>query len=112
VLGIAVLGTVLSVTYRDRIAPALGGLPPETRTAAESSAEHTRYVAGALGQPDLVAAADRAFVDAMHVTALSAALVALAGAILLLRAFRTRRTITPTPPAPTGVDRPTTVAAH
>jgi EmrB/QacA subfamily drug resistance transporter len=89
VLGIAVLGTVLSVTYRDRIAPALSDLPPETRAAAGSSAEHTRYVAGALGQPDLVTAADRAFVAAMHVTALSAALVALAGAILLMRAFRT-----------------------
>ncbi|MCW6008191.1 MFS transporter [Micromonospora sp. CPCC 205371] len=110
VLGIAVLGTVLTVTYRDRIAPALGGLPPETRTAAESSAEHTRYVAGALDQPDLVAAADRAFVEAMHVTALSAALVALAGAVLLLRAFRTRRT--PTATVPSTPDRPATVAAH
>lgn len=96
VLGIAVLGTILTTTYRDRIAPALGGLPPETRTAAESSAEHTRYVAGALGQPDLAAAANRAFVDAMHITALSGAVVAFAGAILLLWAFRSRRTPSPT----------------
>lgn len=112
VLGIAVLGTVLSVAYRDRIAPALGGLPPESRTAAESSAEHTRYVAGALGQPDLVTAANRAFVESMHVTAIVSALVALAGAVLLMRAFRTRRTGTPPTPAMPPSERPATVATH
>ncbi|MEJ3745962.1 MFS transporter [Actinomycetes bacterium KLBMP 9797] len=91
VLGIAVLGTVLTAAYRDRIEPALGGLPPASRTAAGSSAEHTRFVAGALGRPDLASAADHAFVGAMHVTALSAGAVMLAGAVLLAYAFRTRR---------------------
>jgi len=47
-------------------------------------------VAEALGRPDLVAAANRTFVGAMHVTALSAGLVALAGAVLLALAFRAR----------------------
>jgi len=91
VLGIAALGTVLTVTYRDRIAPALDSLPPAMRTAAEASAERTRFVAGTAGRPDLVASANRAFVEALHLTAVAAGLVALAGAAVLILAFRTRR---------------------
>jgi EmrB/QacA subfamily drug resistance transporter len=92
VLGIAVLGTMLTMTYRDRVAPALSGLPPQARATAEQSAEHARFVARAVGQPDLVSAADRAFVEALHVTTISSGVVALAGAVLLMLAFRRRRT--------------------
>ncbi|MEU0559917.1 MFS transporter [Dactylosporangium sp. NPDC006015] len=91
VLGIALLGTILASTYRDRIAPALAGLPPSARDAAAPSAEHTRAVAEQLHRADLAAAADGAFVTAMHVTAATGALVAFAGGVLLLAAFRSRK---------------------
>ena len=110
VLGIAVLGTVLTTSYRDRISPALAGLPAAARSAAQSSAEQTRAVAAAFDRPDLVAAANRTFIDAMHVTAVVAGLVALAGAVLLAMAFRTRSTPAASPaPAdpPAPADRAT-----
>ncbi|WP_432979466.1 MFS transporter [Dactylosporangium sp. CA-233914] len=96
VLGIALLGTILTTAYRDRIAPALAGLPPAARDAAAPSAEHTRAVADALHRPDLTKAANDAFIAAMHVTAASAAVAAFLGAVLLVLAFRARST--------TGVD--------
>ena len=96
VLGIAALGTVLTTSYREHIAPALAGLPAAAGSAAQSSAEQTRAVAAALGRPDLVAAANHAFISAMHLTAVCAGLVALAGAALLAWAFRARPA-TPTP---------------
>ncbi|WP_436520531.1 MFS transporter [Actinoplanes sp. HUAS TT8] len=98
VLGIAVLGTVLTTAYRDRIAPALAALPAAARDAASPSAEHTRAVADVLHRPDLASAADHAFISAMHITAASAAGATLLGGILLLVAFRGRR---PTP-VPSG----------
>jgi EmrB/QacA subfamily drug resistance transporter len=91
VLGIALLGTILTSTYRDRIAPALAGLPANLRDAASPSAEHTRAVADQLHRPDLATEADNAFVAAMHITAASAALVAFLGAVLLVLAFRNRK---------------------
>ncbi|GGM35104.1 MFS transporter [Dactylosporangium sucinum] len=91
VLGIALLGTVLSTAYRDRITPFLAGLPSPARDAASPSAEHTRAVAESLQRPDLTSAANDAFVAAMHVTAASAALVVFFAALLLALAFRTRR---------------------
>jgi EmrB/QacA subfamily drug resistance transporter len=94
VLGIALLGTILAGTYRDRIAPSLAGLPPAAADAAAPSAEHTRAVAEQLQRHDLAAAADEAFVAAMHATAVTGALVAFAGGVLLLLAFRTRRPTT------------------
>ncbi|WP_327008417.1 MFS transporter [Dactylosporangium sp. NBC_01737] len=91
VLGIALLGTILASTYRDRIAPALAGLPPSARDTAAPSAEHTRAVAEQLHRPDLAAAADDAFMTALHITAATGAVVAFAGGVLLLLAFRVRR---------------------
>ena len=97
VLGIALLGTVLTTAYRNRIEPFLASLPPAAREAATPSAEHTRAVADALHRPDLAAAADRAFLGSMHVTAASAAVAALLGGVLLLVAFRKRRGPAPEP---------------
>ncbi|WP_432831400.1 MFS transporter [Dactylosporangium sp. CA-092794] len=91
VLGIALLGTILTSTYRDRIAPALNALPPAARDAASPSAEHTRAVADALHRPDLADAANNAFITAMHTTAASAAVAAFLGGVLLVLAFRARR---------------------
>jgi EmrB/QacA subfamily drug resistance transporter len=100
VLGIALLGTILTTAYRDRIAPSLAGLPTTARDAALPSAEHTRAVAAALHRPDLAGAADHAFIAAMHVTAASASAVAFLGAAVLLIAFRKRRRPATPPPAP------------
>lgn len=88
VLGIALLGTILTTAYRDRIAPSLASLPAPARDAAAPSAERTRAVADALHRPDLADSANHSFVAAMHVTSASAALALLAGAVLLLLAFR------------------------
>jgi EmrB/QacA subfamily drug resistance transporter len=89
VLGVAILGTVVSSTYQHRIASALAGLPAGVRDAAGASAEATRHVAGTLSRPDLVKAADDAFVHAMHLAALVAGGIVLVGAIVLVWAFRT-----------------------
>jgi MFS family permease len=97
VLGIALLGTILAAGYRDRIAPALANLPPGARDAASPSAEHTRAVAEALHRPDLADSANDAFIAAMHVSAASASLVAFLGAVVLLLAFRARRSPAPAP---------------
>ncbi|MET0494509.1 MAG: MFS transporter [Actinoplanes sp.] len=97
VLGIALLGTILATAYRNRIEPALAALPQPAREAASASAEHTRAVADALHRPELTDAANRAFITAMHLTAASAAIAALLGGLLLLVAFRKRRSPAPEP---------------
>ncbi|BCJ51384.1 MFS transporter [Actinoplanes sp. NBRC 14428] len=97
VLGIALLGTVLTSAYRDGIAPALASLPEAARDAASPSAEHTRAVADALRRPDLADAANDAFISAMHETAFWAAVAVLLGGILILVAFRKPRAAVPEP---------------
>ncbi|GAA3146261.1 MFS transporter [Planomonospora alba] len=86
-LGVALLGSLLSATYRDGITPALAGLPEDLRHAAGESLTGTMAVAGQLGEPGaaLVGPAVRAFLDGMHVTALVSAAIALAGALVVLR---------------------------
>ncbi|MFI9200665.1 MFS transporter [Streptomyces sp. NPDC053048] len=106
-LGVAVLGSVLSTVYRDRISgrlEAVDGLGDEARHAAGESIEATLNTAGRLGAAGegLAGPARDAFVHAMHVTVLGAAAVALLGALvaaLFLPAGRPR-------PATAGADRP------
>ncbi|MBX6356396.1 MAG: MFS transporter [Micromonosporaceae bacterium] len=98
VLGAAVLGTVLSTTYRHGIGPHLAGLPAAARSAAGTSAEATRHAAAAAGRPDLVSTADSVFVHAMHVAAVWGAMVALLGAVVLVAAFRRRASSAATAP--------------
>lgn len=90
VLGVAVLGSLLTTTYRSEIKPSLVGLPGPTAEAASGSAEATRQVAAKLGRPELVAAADQGFLHAMHVTSVLGAAVAGLGAVVVLVAFRRR----------------------
>jgi EmrB/QacA subfamily drug resistance transporter len=103
VLGIALLGTILAAAYRDRIAPSLADLPSSARDAASPSAEQTRAIAAAIDRPDLADAANHAFIAAMHVTAATASVVALLGAVLLMLAFRVRR---PELPGPSSTHEP------
>ncbi|MEU8621971.1 MFS transporter [Streptomyces sp. NPDC048623] len=84
-LGVAVLGSVLSSTYRGEIEGHLGAVPAGLRETAGESIEATLAVAGKLGPAgrDLVAPAYDAFLDAMHVTAIGSAAVAVLGALVV-----------------------------
>ncbi|MYQ33170.1 MFS transporter, partial [Streptomyces sp. SID4956] len=84
-LGIAVLGSVLSTAYRGSVRDELAVLPPGARHAAGESIEATLAVAERLGPraDALAAAADDAFLHAMHVTALWGAGVAVLGAVVV-----------------------------
>jgi len=84
-LGIAVLGSVLSTSYRTGIEDKLGLLPAGLRDTAGESIEATLGVAGKLGPQGkaLVDPANDAFLHAMHVTALCGTGVALIGAVVV-----------------------------
>ncbi|MFE9993395.1 MFS transporter [Streptomyces avermitilis] len=84
-LGIAILGSVLSTTYRDGIEDKLSQLPPAVRHTAGESIEATLGVAAKLGPNGkaLVAPANDAFLHAMHLTALCGAGVAVVGAVIV-----------------------------
>ncbi|MFJ5935381.1 MFS transporter [Streptomyces sp. NPDC093071] len=84
-LGVAVLGSVLSSVYRGEIEGHLGGVPAALRATAGESVEATLAVAEKLGPAgrDLVAPAHQAFLDAMHVTAIASAAIALVGAVVV-----------------------------
>ncbi|GAA0461876.1 MFS transporter [Streptomyces stramineus] len=89
-LGVAVLGSVLSTTYRDGISgelAAVPGLSDSARHAAGESIEATLAVADRLGPAGkaLVGPASDAFVHAMHVTVIGATAVAgIAAAVVAL----------------------------
>lgn len=89
-LGVAVLGSVLAADYRASILPALAGLAAGGRDLAAQSAEATRSLARALGRPALTAAANRAYLHAMDVTALWTAAATLLGALLVIRCLRSQ----------------------
>jgi EmrB/QacA subfamily drug resistance transporter len=86
-LGLAVLGSVLAAVYRDRIGGAVGSLPDPVREAATESIAGAHGAAELLGPAgaDLVAAADTAFLTAMHVTAGVGAGFATLGILVVLR---------------------------
>ncbi|MHC5902862.1 MFS transporter [Streptomyces sp. S6] len=84
-LGIAVLGSVLSTSYRDGIDGRLGAVPPGLRETAGESIEATLGVAAKLGPRgrELIDPAHDAFLHAMHVTAFWGAGVAVIGAVVV-----------------------------
>jgi EmrB/QacA subfamily drug resistance transporter len=86
-LGVALLGAVLSASYRDGIAPTLTVLPEGIRHNAGESIMTTIGVAQGLGArgASLIEPAKQAFLDGMHITALVSAAIALAGALAVLR---------------------------
>ncbi|MEX0170947.1 MFS transporter [Streptomyces sp. LMG1-1-1.1] len=113
-LGVAVLGSVLSSTYRGQIEGHLGGVPAALRDTAGESVEATLAVAEKLGPAGraLVAPAYDAFLGAMHVTAVASAVIALAGAAVVA-AFLPGRTPTGpgTAPGPGDPQRPSVPAS-
>ncbi|MEV1247055.1 MFS transporter [Nonomuraea sp. NPDC050022] len=88
-LGVAVLGSVLSSSYRGEIAPALSGLglPADAQHAAGESIMATVGAAHALGQHGqaLIQPAFNAFLHGMHTTALVSAVIALLGVLVVLK---------------------------
>jgi hypothetical protein len=85
-MGVAVLGSLLSTTYRNGINSHLGALPASDRHAAGESVQTTLAVAEKLGPAGraLVRPANDAFIHAMHITATGSAAVALVGAVVVL----------------------------
>ncbi|WUD78908.1 MFS transporter [Streptomyces sp. NBC_00510] len=85
-MGVAVLGSLLSTTYRNGIDGHLGVLPASDRHAAGESLQATLTVAEKLGPVGraLVRPAKDSFIHAMHLTALGSAAVALVGALVVL----------------------------
>jgi len=86
-LSVAVLGSILAGFYRSALSPSLAGLPAAARGAASSSITATQAVAQQLGTAgrSLLEPANNAFVHSMHITTLVAALLALAGGLVVLR---------------------------
>ncbi|WP_299530745.1 MFS transporter [uncultured Streptomyces sp.] len=100
-LGVAVLGSVLSAAYRGDIEGHLGAVPAGARDVAGESIEATLGVAAKLGPAGkpLAAAANDAFLGAMHLTAVTSAGVALIGAVVVALFLPGRA---PAPDAPAG----------
>jgi hypothetical protein len=82
-LGVAVLGSVLASTYATGMDGSVTGLSDEAAAAATDSVGTAHAVAAQMGgAPDLVTAANDAFIGAMSTTAGIAAAIALAGALI------------------------------
>ncbi|MBO0819378.1 MAG: MFS transporter [Nocardiopsaceae bacterium] len=89
-LGVAVLGSVLSMVYIHSIGPKLAPLPSSLRTTATQSAEATRAIAARMHAPALVGAANDSFVRAMHVATIVGAAVSLLGVVAAFVFFSRR----------------------
>ncbi|WP_327312902.1 MFS transporter [Streptomyces sp. NBC_01235] len=95
-LGVAMAGSILSAVYRDRMADATlpggpGELSPAARDQARTSAEAARSLAGSLRLPELAAAADRAFLDAMYAATFWTAVLAFVGFVVAAVGLRARK---------------------
>jgi EmrB/QacA subfamily drug resistance transporter len=86
-LGVAVLGSILAQSYRGAMAPRLHVLPAALRESAAQSISATQAVAQQIGQAGrpLLGPAANAFDNAMHVTTIVAAAIAIAGSLVVLR---------------------------
>ncbi|MBO4163897.1 MULTISPECIES: MFS transporter [Micromonospora] len=100
-LGVAVLGSVLSAVYRQDIAATVDSLPAPAREAATESVSGAYAAAAQVGPaaPKLIAAANDAFVSAMHWAAAISAVVAALGILIVLR-WMPGRTATATDATP------------
>ena len=102
-LGIAVLGSLLTTSYRGSLAPALAGLPAQVAEGARSSVAFVASDAvdrfGPAGQ-QLAAAGRQAYVDGVSAAVLTGAVVLVAAAIVVF--FR----------APQGADEYATAPAE
>jgi EmrB/QacA subfamily drug resistance transporter len=86
-LSVAVLGSILAEFYRNALSPTLAGLPAGAKSTASSSITATQAVAQQLGSAgrSLLGPANDAYVHAMHITTLVAAVLVVAGGFVVLR---------------------------
>jgi EmrB/QacA subfamily drug resistance transporter len=86
-LGVAVLGSILAQSYRSTMSPTLAKLPAAARDTASQSISATQAVAEHLGQAGrfLIVPGNAAFVDAMRITTVVAAAIAVLGGIVVIR---------------------------
>jgi EmrB/QacA subfamily drug resistance transporter len=86
-LGVAVLGSILAESYRSTLSPTLAHLPAAAQGTAGQSISATQAVAGQLGHAGrfLLDPANVAFVDAMRITTLVAAGIAVLGGLVVMR---------------------------
>jgi EmrB/QacA subfamily drug resistance transporter len=86
-LGTAVLGSILAQSYRGHLDPVLSHLPAPAASAAGQSITATQTIAQQLGHAGqfLLAPANVSFVDAMRVTTLVGAAVAMLGGLVVMR---------------------------
>ncbi|MFB4315598.1 MFS transporter [Actinomadura sp. 21ATH] len=84
-MGVAVLGSLVASVYRDGLGDRLDALPQPARELAGQSIEGAHGVAEGLGVPGLIAAADAAFVHGMQIAGGAGAVIALAGALVVLK---------------------------
>jgi DHA2 family multidrug resistance protein-like MFS transporter len=85
-LGVAVLGSVLSVVYRNQMSDHVHGLPAGLQDAAKQSVSATYAVAAKLGPAGngLLGPANESYIQAMHWAAGGSAIVALLGVVAVL----------------------------
>ena len=86
-LGIAVLGTLLSIGYRDGIEDQVAALPPEAAEAAEEGIGGALAVAQRTGMVELVEPAKQAFVDGMGLAYTAAAVSSIVIALVVVARF-------------------------
>jgi EmrB/QacA subfamily drug resistance transporter len=86
-LGTAVLGSILAQSYRSHLDPVLAHLPAPAADAAGQSITATQAIAQQLGHAGqfLLAPANVSFVDAMRITTLVGAGVAMLGGLVVMR---------------------------
>jgi EmrB/QacA subfamily drug resistance transporter len=101
-LGVAILGSLIASRYRAHVDPALSGLPAGIQDAASTSIAAAYAVAPAAGLQAgrITAAANDAFVTAMHWAATTSAIIALLGALVVLIWVPRRVATMPPPPRP------------
>ncbi len=86
-LGIAVLGTLLSIGYRNGIEDQTASLPPEAAEAAEEGIGGAFAVAQRTGAVELVEPAKQAFVDGMGLAYTTAAISSILVAVVVMARF-------------------------
>ncbi len=107
VLGVAVLGSLLSSVYGSRLLDTVRGLPAGLTNAASDSVGAAVQIAGRLGGAPgraLASEAHSAFIHGMDVALLAGAGVALLGALVALLFLPARATTAPEP-EDTGTER-------
>ncbi|GGK78284.1 DHA2 family efflux MFS transporter permease subunit [Mangrovihabitans endophyticus] len=88
-LGVAVLGSLLSQVYTDRLD--VTGLPPTAAEAARDSLAGAVAVASRVGDPGLAGSAQAAYVDGMQLVLVVCAAIAFCGAVLTMLFMPGRR---------------------